>query len=145
MKAVLAIIILVLGTTTLSGTNVTTVSKGATNATVGHTGRTETPQEMTTSTSRRTTTLRGNVTEKEIEITSIVPAATIIKTASSIIVNSQVTEKDDVHPATGTTPKTKPKSHAGNTFLAVLISVICGILGILTVIIVYRQIQRNKT
>ena len=44
----------------------------------------------------------GNVTEKEIEITSIVPAATIIKTASSIIVNSQVTEKDDVHPATGT-------------------------------------------
>ena len=43
----------------------------------------------------------GNVTEKEIEITSIVPAATIIKTASSIIVNSQVTEKDDVHPATG--------------------------------------------
>ena len=44
----------------------------------------------------------GNVTEKEIEITSIVPAATIIKTASSTIVNSQVTEKDDVHPATGT-------------------------------------------
>ena len=44
----------------------------------------------------------GNVTEKEIEITSIVPAATIIITASSIIVNSQVTEKDDVHPATGT-------------------------------------------
>ena len=44
----------------------------------------------------------GNVTEKEIEITSIVPDATIIKTASSIIVNSQVTEKDDVHPARGT-------------------------------------------
>ena len=44
----------------------------------------------------------GNVTEKEIEITSIVPDATIIKTASSTIVNSQVTEKDDVHPATGT-------------------------------------------
>ena len=44
----------------------------------------------------------GNVTEKEIEITSIVPAATIIKAASSSIVNSQVTEKDDVHPATGT-------------------------------------------
>merc|ERR1712110_646186 len=145
MKAVLAIIILVLGTTTLSGSNVTTVSKGVTNSTVGHTRRTETPQETTTSTSRRTTTLRGNVTEKEIEITSIVPAATIIKTASSTIVISQVTEKDDVHPATGTTQKTKPKSHAGNTFLAVLISVICGILGILTVIIVYRQIQRNKT
>ena len=45
----------------------------------------------------------------------------------------------------GTTQKTKPKGNAGNTFLAVLISVICGILGILTVIIVYRQIQRNKS
>ena len=44
----------------------------------------------------------GNVTEKEIEITSIVPDATIIKTASSTIVNSQVTENDDVRPATGT-------------------------------------------
>ena len=44
----------------------------------------------------------GNVTEKEIEITSIVPAATIIKTASSTIVNSQATENDDVHPTTGT-------------------------------------------
>ena len=44
----------------------------------------------------------GNVTEKEIETTSIVPAATIIKTASSTILNSQVTEKDDVHPASGT-------------------------------------------
>ena len=43
----------------------------------------------------------GNVTEKEIEITSIVPDATIIKTASSTTVSSQVTEKDDVHPATG--------------------------------------------
>ena len=44
----------------------------------------------------------GNVTEKEIEITCIVPDAMIIKTASSTIENSQVTQNDDVHPATGT-------------------------------------------